>query len=69
MASHLLEDPHLGNIPIIFMTSLISAEEADRTDTRVGYRYLAKPAPVEKVIGRIEEELAKYRQQVSENGP
>jgi len=61
MADKLMENPSLSNIPIIFMTSLVDAEEADRTDVKIGYRYIAKPATLAKVANRIEEELAKHR--------
>jgi DNA-binding response OmpR family regulator len=63
MANKLMEYPSLSSIPIIFMTSLVSAEEADRTDVKIGYRYIAKPATVDKIANRIEAELAKCRQQ------
>jgi CheY-like chemotaxis protein len=55
----LRKEPRFSNIPVIFLTSLISAEEAgDREMISNGNRYLSKSAPIEVIHRCIDRAVA-----------
>jgi len=52
-------DPRLGEVPILFFTSLISRAEAGEHETlRGGMRYLAKPVDPKVLIAAVDRILA-----------
>ena len=52
------EDPVLRNIPIVFLTAIISAEETDSHGGMIGGNpFLAKPVGAERLIEYIEQTL------------
>jgi CheY-like chemotaxis protein len=55
VAFHLRSDKQLRDIPIVFMTSIVSEEEAQNGNALRGtFHYLAKPVRLERVIACIE---------------
>jgi DNA-binding response OmpR family regulator len=55
VAFHLRRDERLRNVPIVFLTSIISHEEARNANALQGaFHYLAKPVRLERVIACIE---------------
>ena len=50
-------DPYLHNLPILFMTSLVTPEEADRRIYAAGSRVLAKPVTISKLLQSVAEML------------
>ena len=55
VAFELRNNKQLQNIPIAFLTSIISEHEAQNSDARQGaFAFLAKPARLERVIACIE---------------
>jgi adenylate cyclase len=55
VAFSLRNDKQLQNIPIVFLTSIISENEAQNGNARRGpFPFLAKPARLERVIACIE---------------
>src|SRR5882724_188497 len=55
VAFALRNDKQLQNIPIVFLTSIVSENEAQDGSTRRGtFPFLAKPARLERVIACIE---------------
>ncbi len=62
VASRFKADPVLRDLPVIFLTALVSADEApDGTCNRGGQTFLPKDIPIEKLIGCIESKLAAVR--------
>jgi CheY-like chemotaxis protein len=60
VAFQIHDDPSLRSIPIIFLTSLISGQEAaSKTVQRGGYEFLSKPASIGKVIECIDRHLGR----------
>jgi CheY-like chemotaxis protein len=58
VAREIQADPELKDIPIIFLTSLISrAETGDRETTRGGMRFLAKPVNPAVLVETIDRVL------------
>jgi CheY-like chemotaxis protein len=58
LAKKLQKEPACANVPIIFLTSLISEEEAGEHElVSNGNRYLAKSAPIEVIIRCITRSL------------
>ena len=56
VACQIKEDPALNNTPIIFLTGMVSGQEADFHSGQIGgYPFLAKPVTTEKLIESIEE--------------
>ena len=59
IAAQLNEDPELSHIKYIFVTAIITKEEAGGTGTRIGGNvFLAKPVKAEELISTIERMLA-----------
>ncbi len=59
VAAQIQSDPALKNVPIIFLTALISEKEVLRGPvTRAGYRFLGKLASDTDLIACIEQNLA-----------
>jgi CheY-like chemotaxis protein len=60
VAGDLKADDGLKQVPIIFLTALVSKKEVGEKGKAIGgYPFLAKPVDPEKVIEAIEKELAK----------
>jgi CheY-like chemotaxis protein len=58
VAFTLRNDAQLRNIPIVFLTSIVSEHEAqDGAVVRGAFRFLAKPARLERVIACIEKHI------------
>jgi DNA-binding response OmpR family regulator len=56
-------DPALKSTPIIFLTSLVSGQEASNTAVlRGGYEFLSKPASIAKVIECINRHLGRQHE-------
>ena len=59
VAEDLLEDPVTRNIPIIFVTAIISGDELSDGDGTVGNRtFIAKPIVIDDLMARIEATLS-----------
>jgi len=59
LASHIRRDPVLCNVPILFMTALVSDNEAPRgVCNSGGHTFLPKNTPLDMLIEHIEEKLA-----------
>jgi len=55
VAFDLRRDEHLRNVPIVFLTSIVSEEEAQNGNAlRGAFHYLAKPVRLERVVTCIE---------------
>ncbi|MBI4323241.1 MAG: response regulator [Candidatus Omnitrophica bacterium] len=58
VAAQLQADPSLAATPIVFLTAVVSREEVEAQGGLIGGRpFLAKPAPVEKIVACIEQHL------------
>lgn len=58
VARELKADPALKDVPVIFLTSLVSKHEADkRKASGAGERFLSKPTEPAVLLGAIEEAL------------
>ncbi len=59
LAAELRRDPALRNVPVIFLTSIVSGKEAGGQPMRSGgYTFLAKPVNVAKLLEVIGQLLA-----------
>ncbi len=59
VARQIKEDAALKNIPIVFLTAIISAEETDSHGGMIGGNpFLAKPVSAERLVEYIEKTLA-----------
>jgi CheY-like chemotaxis protein len=56
VARQIHSDPLLAHVPIVFLTTLVGAEEAGKIIG--GYPYLAKPVAAASVLRCIEEQTA-----------
>jgi len=57
-AALLLEDPQTRDIPIIFLTSMVSEEEAMISNSRPGGRqFISKSAPPETIVAKVRETI------------
>ncbi|HXI83628.1 MAG TPA: response regulator [Verrucomicrobiae bacterium] len=65
VAFQIHDDPSLRSTSIIFLTSLVSGQEASKTVQRGGYEFLSKPASIGKVIECIDRHLAQQSGTVS----
>jgi len=66
VAFQIHDDPSLRSIPIVFLTSLVSGQEAgSETVQRGGYEFLSKPASIGKIIECIDRHLARQSGTVS----
>ena len=60
VAFRIHNDPSLRSTPIVFLTSLVSGQEATaQSMTRGGYEFLPKPASIAKVIECIDRHLGR----------
>lgn len=58
VAFHLRRDERLRHVPIVFLTSIVSAEEAQNGNAlRGAFHYLAKPVRLDRVIACIENQI------------
>ncbi|MGD8743933.1 MAG: response regulator [Granulosicoccaceae bacterium] len=58
-AHHLSEDSRTRNIPIVFLTSIISEEQEMLVDNKDGtYQFLAKPIRAERLLAEMHKALA-----------
>jgi CheY-like chemotaxis protein len=58
VAFRLRSDPQLRNIPVVFLTAIVSEHEAQNGSALLGtFRFLAKPVRLERVIACIEKQL------------
>jgi CheY-like chemotaxis protein len=60
VAATLREDPRFANVPIVFMTALVSTQEAKGAHGAKN-TYLPKQTPVDELIDVLEEKLAGTR--------
>ena len=58
VARQFREDQFTHNLPILFMTSLVTPEEADRRIYAAGSRVLAKPVTISKLLQSVAEMLS-----------
>jgi len=63
LARELSEDPVLASIPVVFVTSLISASEAG---TRHGARYVAKPVNPQILLDTVHSLCPRLQRQAQE---
>jgi CheY-like chemotaxis protein len=58
VAAEIAADPRLSRTPLVFLTAVISKDEADARNGIIGnYPFLAKPVTVEAVRGCIKKHL------------
>lgn len=57
VAAQLKTDPALKQTPVIFLTAVISAEQAHQANQAGDGHYMAKPATLEALLGSIREQL------------
>ena len=61
VASQISEDESLEDIPIVFLTGVITQKEVDSYGEVIGgYPFIAKPVSVESLIDSIEKNIRKY---------
>ena len=58
VASQIKSDPVLKNVPIVFLTAIVSQKEASSGGLIGGFPFIAKPITLESLIKCIEETLA-----------
>ena len=59
VAAALLEDKHTRDIPIIFLTSIVSEKEVISRDCNIGGReFLSKSSPPNDIVAKIRQVLA-----------
>jgi CheY-like chemotaxis protein len=59
VAAQLEADPELKNVPIVFLTSLVTERESARRPIMGGYPFVAKPAAPADLAETIEKHLRK----------
>ena len=57
LASEFRADPQLAKVPIIFLTAIVSASEAENSKTIGGFPFLAKPITKDKLVECINRHL------------
>ena len=57
IASQIQEDPLLKSVPIIFLTAIVSQEEAESKEQIGGYEFLSKPVGRENIIACVTKHL------------
>jgi CheY-like chemotaxis protein len=58
VAAQLQQDPLLKNIPVVFLTAIVSNEETQERETNIGgQNYLAKPVDLSELTRCIEQHL------------
>ncbi len=57
VAAQFKEDPELKTLPIVFLSGLLSAKEAEANQTLNGYDFLAKPVSKDQIIACVEKHL------------
>jgi CheY-like chemotaxis protein len=57
VAAQFREDPDLRNVPIVFLTAIVSPKETKARHTFGGYEFLAKPVAKEKIIECVTKHL------------
>ena len=59
IAQKIKDDAALKNIPIIFLTAVLTEKEvADRDNIIGGYSFMAKPVKLEELLDHVEKKLA-----------
>ncbi len=58
VAAQIRGDPILKDIPIVFLTALVTQKENDRRPFMGGYPFIAKPVTPERLAENIEKYLA-----------
>lgn len=62
VAEYLFEDPDTRGIPVAFLTALVSKQEAEKDDGKIGPRFfIAKPVSSQELIERVETILTKSK--------
>ena len=59
VAAQVANDPELKNVPIVFLTALVTEKESARRPVMGGYPFIAKPVTPEKLAENIEKFLGK----------
>jgi CheY-like chemotaxis protein len=59
VAAQVANDPELKNVPIVFLTGLVTKKESARRPLMGGYPFIAKPVTPQKLAENIEKFLAK----------
>ena len=57
IASQIQEDPLLKGIPIVFLTAIVSQQEAESKQGIGGYQFLAKPVSRDNIIDCVNKHL------------
>jgi CheY-like chemotaxis protein len=57
IASKMQEDPLLKGVPIVFLTAIVSQDEAKSKQLIGGYEFLAKPVGREQIVESITKHL------------
>jgi CheY-like chemotaxis protein len=57
VAAQLRADPELKEVPIVFLTALVTQKESARRPVMGGYPFIAKPVTPEKLAENIEKFL------------
>jgi len=61
VAAQLRTDPVLRQIPIVFLTAVVSREEADdKSGVIGGYPFIAKPVRLQQLVEVIEEQIGPH---------
>ncbi|HEY8240068.1 MAG TPA: response regulator [Kiritimatiellia bacterium] len=59
VAKFLADDPLTRNIPVLFLTSMVTADQVEKHEgTIAGHPFVAKPAGMKEILRRIEVMLA-----------
>ena len=70
LAARFKADPVLADVPVIFLTALVTdADAPDGRCTRGGQTFMPKNVPVEALIACIEEKLRAVNHEYGANGP
>ena len=59
VAAQVANDPELKNVPIVFLTALVTEKESARRPVMGGYPFIAKPVTPQKLAENIEKFLGK----------
>ena len=58
IAAQIHADPALKDVPIVFLTAIVTEKETEKQQLFGGYPFIAKPVTPEKLVENIEKYLA-----------
>ena len=61
VAAQIRQDANLKQVPIVFLTALVTQKESDRRPVMGGYPFIAKPVTPESLAENIEKHLKKEK--------